>query len=125
MTWSIGDFGFEMTLSPRVPDLLRDRLRAWLAGFIASYGLRVGDIAGWAVHPGGPRVLGAVAEALELPAGALDASRTVLAECGNMSSPTVLFILQELARRGGGGLARPCICLAFGPGLVAEAALLR
>ena len=73
------------------------------------------------MHPGGPRVLDAVEGALELPRGATAVSRDVLAEHGNMSSPTVLFILQRLiARRA----ARPCVALAFGPGLVVEAALL-
>jgi predicted naringenin-chalcone synthase len=72
------------------------------------------------VHPGGPRILSAVEESLGLDRQALAVSREVLAECGNMSSPTVLFILERLmAQRA----PRPCIILGFGPGLMAEAAL--
>ncbi|MEX1016959.1 MAG: type III polyketide synthase [Phycisphaeraceae bacterium] len=121
MTWTIGDHGFCMTLSPRVPELIEAHLRPWLAEWLAGHGLAVADVGQWAVHPGGPRVLDATAAGLGLPGEALTVSRAVLAECGNMSSPTVLFILDRLRREGGAG---PCVMLAFGPGLVAEAALL-
>ncbi|MEX0886894.1 MAG: type III polyketide synthase [Phycisphaeraceae bacterium] len=121
MTWTIGDHGFRMTLSPRVPHLIREHLPPWLAAWLAGHGLAVGDIASWAVHPGGPRILDAVAQGLELDASRLDASRRVLARMGNMSSPTVLFILDALQQAGAGG---PAVMLAFGPGLTVEAALL-
>jgi predicted naringenin-chalcone synthase len=121
MTWRIGDHGFEMTLSPRVPALIRENLRPWLDGWLESHGLRVEEVGSWALHPGGPRVLAAVAEALNLGGGAVRPSRQVLEEHGNMSSPTVLFILQSLGEEQA---ARPCVVLAFGPGLTAEAALL-
>ena len=74
----------------------------------------------WAVHPGGPRVLDVVEEALGLGRDALAAARAVFADYGNMSSPTVLFILDSMRRAGA---ARPCVALGFGPGLAAEAAL--
>jgi predicted naringenin-chalcone synthase len=80
------------------------------------------EIGSWAVHPGGPRILNAVAEALGLPRAALAASWEVLAECGNMSSPTVLFFLKRLYRCQA---PLPGVALGFGPGLVVEAALLR
>jgi predicted naringenin-chalcone synthase len=121
MTWTVGDYGFRMTLSPRVPELIRAHLADWLTHWLAQQGLSMRDIGSWAIHPGGPRVLSAVEAALNLPAGAAEASRQVLAEHGNMSSPTVLFILERL-RRAGAPL--PCVMLAFGPGLTAEAALL-
>jgi predicted naringenin-chalcone synthase len=124
MTWNIGDFGFEMTLSPRVPDLIGEHLRPWLSAFLDSAGVPMGSVASWAIHPGGPRVLSAVANSLSLPAAAMDASRRILADHGNMSSPTVLFIIDHL-RRERPSLPTPCIALAFGPGLVAEAAVLR
>jgi predicted naringenin-chalcone synthase len=124
MTWRIGDFGFEMTLSPRVPDLLAEHLRPWLASFLSGHGLAIGDIASWAVHPGGPRIVSAVVDVLGLPSAAAEASREILAEHGNMSSPTVLFILERLRVQAGGRLRTPALALAFGPGLVAEAALL-
>lgn len=125
MTWRIGDHGFEMTLSPRVPSLLQEHLPGWAASWLSGSGLAVKDVRSWAVHPGGPRVLAAVGEALGLPRESLAASRGVLEEHGNMSSPTVLFILERLRReRGSWEELLPCVAMAFGPGLVAEAVLL-
>lgn len=121
MTWTIGDHGFEMTLSPSVPRLIETHLAPWLTQWLKPMGLTVAEVGSWAVHPGGPRVLDAVEEALRLPGEAVAESRRVLAECGNMSSPTVLFILDRLRRSGS---ERPCVALAFGPGLTIEAALL-
>lgn len=121
MTWDIGDHGFEMTLSTRVPGLIADTLRPWLEGWLDRHGLRIDAVGSWAVHPGGPRILSAVEECLGLDGAALAASREVFTECGNMSSPTVLFILRRLRQRHA---PRPCVVLAFGPGLMAEGALL-
>ena len=121
MTWRIGDHGFEMTLSAGVPNGIFRHLRAWLEPWLVSLGFPLATIAAWAIHPGGPRILSSVAAAMGLPAGATDASAQVLAECGNMSSPTVLFVLKRLERPV---LPRPCVALAFGPGLIAEAVLL-
>ena len=121
MTWKIGDHGFEMTLSARVPELIHRHLRPWLESWLGEQNLSLQDVATWAVHPGGPRILQEVTEALGLRADALDASRGVLAEFGNMSSPTVLFVLDRLSREQA---PRPCVALGFGPGLVAEVMLL-
>jgi predicted naringenin-chalcone synthase len=118
MSWRIGDHGFRMTLSARVPDLIAAHLRPWIIGWLGEHGLALEDVASWAVHPGGPRILGSVQSALELDREATAVSREVLAECGNMSSATVLFILERLRRRGA---PRPCVALAFGPGQVVEA----
>jgi predicted naringenin-chalcone synthase len=120
MTWDVGDHGFDMTLSTKVPNLVAAHLPAWLGGWLGRHGLAVGGVASWAVHPGGPRVLNAVAEALGLDLGLMRTSRAVLTECGNMSSPTLLFILDRLRRAGA---PRPCVALGFGPGLAVEAAL--
>ncbi|HEX3870274.1 MAG TPA: type III polyketide synthase [Pirellulales bacterium] len=120
MSWHIGDNGFEMSLSARVPDLICETLRPWLTKWLAQHGLTIETIGSWAVHPGGPRVLSAVEAALELPPSAIAVSREVLSEHGNMSSATILFILDRLRQRGA---PRPCVALAFGPGLMAEAAL--
>jgi predicted naringenin-chalcone synthase len=121
MTWHIGDHGFEMTLSSRVPDLIGEHLRPWLSSWLQKHGLTIEQIGSWAIHPGGPRIVSAVEESLKLPREATAVSREVLAQCGNMSSPTVLFILDRLRARHA---ARPCVMLGFGPGLMAEAALL-
>jgi predicted naringenin-chalcone synthase len=120
MTWIIGDHNFEMTLSKTVPGLIAKHLRPWLTSWLESHGLGIEQIGSWAVHPGGPRILAAVEESLVLNRAALDDSRAVLAAYGNMSSPTLLFILDRLRSCSA---PRPCVALGFGPGLVAEAAL--
>lgn len=122
MTWRIGDHGFRMTLSPEVPDIIRGHLPELLDSFLASNGVSRGDISGWAIHPGGPRILKACQESLDLTDDQLAASTDTLARCGNMSSPTVVFILDRLIQQG---LTPPFIMLGFGPGLNVEAALLR
>jgi predicted naringenin-chalcone synthase len=121
MTWRIGDHGFEMTLSARVPALICRHLRPWMEGWLATAGRRLEEIGSWAIHPGGPRILTSVVETLRLPPAAIDPSAEILAECGNMSSPTVLFVLQRLQLQKA---ETPCVMLGFGPGLVAEAVLL-
>lgn len=122
MTWRIGDHGFCMTLSAQVPEIIKSQLRPWLCAWLARHDLTPESIANWAVHPGGPRILSAVAEALALPVGSLAVSSNVLSMYGNMSSPTILFILEQLRATRAPG---PCVALAFGPGLVVEAALLQ
>lgn len=116
ITWHVGDAGFDMVLSPRVPSALADAVPRAVAEIVPE---GTGAIDMWAIHPGGKAILDAVARGLALPDDALDASRFVLDNYGNMSSPSVLFVLAELTRRGltpgGRGLA-----LAFGPGLTAE-----
>ena len=121
MSWRIRDNGFEMTLSATLPELIRAHLKDWLSGWLSGFGLAPNDIAAWAVHPGGPRVLSATGEALRLPAEQLQTSRDVLAAYGNMSSPTVLFILNQLTEQS---LTGPCVMLGYGPGITIEAALL-
>jgi predicted naringenin-chalcone synthase len=116
ITWRIGDEGFDMRLSGRVPASIGRGLPEAMRAFL-------GEAAPtrWAVHPGGRSVLDAVETALELPPAALDASRAVLRDHGNMSSATIMFVLKALMAEpvpGGTGCA-----LAFGPGLTAEALL--
>jgi predicted naringenin-chalcone synthase len=117
----VGDHGFRMTLSPQVPERIRQYLAGWLESWLGSHGVSLADVKSWAVHPGGPRILDAVEESLGLAADALDVSREILRTHGNMSSPTVLFILDRTMREERG---LPCVALAFGPGLVVEAALI-
>lgn len=124
MTWSIGDHGFEMTLSPEVPRLIETSACPWLMGWLAECGCPAMRVAGWAVHPGGPRILDAVQRGMGLGADALEAARGVLADHGNMSSPTVLAIVDRL-RGGSGAVPAPAALVAFGPGLAAEAMLLQ
>lgn len=121
MHWQIGDHGFEMGLSSRVPEAVGSQLRPWLERWLQPRGLQLADIATWAMHPGGPRILQVCGAALGLEPHQLAVSQAVLQEHGNMSSATVLFILDRLRRAAAPG---PCLALAFGPGLCAEVALL-
>ncbi len=122
MTWKIGDHGFEMTLSPEVPGIITRYLPSALSEFLGRFDLTISDVRSWAVHPGGPRILAATAEAAGLSDAQIDPSVSIFQRCGNMSSPTVLFILEELRRRQ---METPCVMLGFGPGLNVEMALLR
>lgn len=121
MSWTIGSVGFSMVLSPAVPDILSRSVKPWIQDVLAGEGLTIADIASWAIHPGGPRVLESVAESLDLPGGATDASATILRAHGNMSSATILFILERLQNTNA---TTPMLALAFGPGLTGEALLL-
>ncbi len=122
MTWRIGDHGYEMTLSAKVPDVLRVGLRPFLSSWLDGLGESIESIGGWAVHPGGGRILTAVEQALALPGEALATPREVLSEHGNMSSATMPIILESFAHNG---QAKPWLMLGFGPGLEIEVALIR
>ena len=119
MTWDVTDLGFRMGLSPRVPGVLSKHVAEVVDELLAGAGLRVEDIAGWAVHPGGPRIIDVVRDELGLADEQVAASRRVLSEHGNCSSATVLLVLQEMADVDG-----PVVAMAFGPGLTLYAALL-
>jgi alkylresorcinol/alkylpyrone synthase len=125
MTWDVTDLGFRMGLSPEVPGVLARHVGPTVRALLDRHGLRPADVDAWAVHPGGPRILDVVAERLDLPSDALDASRRVLAERGNCSSATVLLVLEALRAAGRPAAGRPAVVLAFGPGLTLYAALLR
>jgi predicted naringenin-chalcone synthase len=122
MTWDVTDLGFRMGLSPRVPEVLATHVGGLVSELLDRHGLRTSDVDGWAVHPGGPRILHVVERELGLPADALATSRDVLGRLGNCSSPTVLLILDEMRRRP--SPPRRVVMLAFGPGLTLYAALL-
>ena len=119
MTWDVTDLGFRMGLSPRVPDVLGRHVGGVVDELLTDAGLRVEDVAGWAVHPGGPRILDVVRDTLGLVEEQMSASRRVLAQHGNCSSATVLLVLEEL-----GDVDGPVVALAFGPGLTLYATLL-
>ncbi|GLZ41913.1 type III polyketide synthase [Actinokineospora sp. NBRC 105648] len=121
MTWRITDHGFRMGLSARVPDALSAAVRPVVEKMLARHEAGVEDVAGWAVHPGGPRILDTVEAELDLPADALSASRAVLADHGNCSSSTVLLVLREMTVDPG----ELVVAMAFGPGLTLYTVLLR
>ncbi len=122
MGWEVGDHGFEMTLASDVPDRIARVLGTWVDETLAEHGLNRTEVGGWAIHPGGPRVIDAVGDALALPADATETSRAVLREHGNMSSATLLHILRRFAEEDH---PRPWVGLAFGPGLAGELLLLQ
>ncbi len=122
MTWLIGDHGFEMTLAATVPSLIEAKLTSFLKPWLESHGESIESVGGWAVHPGGTRILTAVQTALGLADEDLTMSRQVLAEHGNMSSatmPAVLTMFRESDK------PKPWVMLGFGPGLEIEVALLK
>lgn len=123
MGWAVGDHGFEMNLGIELPGTIRRHAGAWARTWLAEQRLAIDQIGSWAVHPGGPKILSAVAEALAIPGSSLDVSRRVLSSRGNMSSATVLFILDAL--RSTRDLKMPCVLMSFGPGITAEALLLK
>lgn len=120
ITWRIGDQGFDMYLSGKVPSRIAAALRAERArndGRGILGGDQVSDVTHWAVHAGGRTVLEAVEQGFELPEHALSTSRAVLRDVGNVSSATLPFVLARLLQRGGKGSG---LAMAFGPGLAAE-----
>jgi predicted naringenin-chalcone synthase len=122
MTWEVTDLGFRMGLSSQVPAVLAVHVRRLVDDLLARHGLTVADVDGWAVHPGGPKILDVVQEQLGLAPDALADSRGVLSAYGNCSSPTVLLVLDALRRRA--QPPRRVVMLAFGPGLTLYASLL-
>jgi predicted naringenin-chalcone synthase len=116
ITWRIGDSGFDMWLDGEIPKTIARNLTRDAVG--TALRRQSADIGTWAIHPGGRSILDAVQDALELDDDALAASRGVLHDYGNMSSATVMFVLDRMARQGkadGDGCA-----IAFGPGITAE-----
>lgn len=127
MSWKISDHGFVMQLSPEVPEVLSKHLRSPVSEWLMGYGLGIEEVDHWAIHPGGPRILDACETAFQLSSSKMEDSRAILRQCGNMSSPTVIFILERISE----ALPRNrnktvhCLVIAFGPGLHAELLLLR
>ena len=125
MTWDVTDLGFKMGLSPAVPGVLARHARPVVEELLATAGLTVEQVRGWAVHPGGRRIVEVVGEALGLPDAALAPSYDVLRDVGNCSSATVLLVLDRLARTVDVAPGEHVVAMAFGPGLTLYAVLLR
>ena len=121
ITWNIRDFGFDMVLSGQVPGVIHDALRQHMGDILDGASVNAIDL--WAVHPGGRTVLDSVERAFDLDTSALAASRDVLRCYGNMSSATVMFVIEQLLRSGARG--QTGCAMSFGPGLIAETMLFR
>jgi alkylresorcinol/alkylpyrone synthase len=125
MGWDISESGFQIVLSADVPKVVEEHLRADVDAFLGERGLGRADIASWVCHPGGPKVLEAMEKALEAPEGALELTWRSLREVGNLSSTSVLLVLEATLagrRPPAGSLG---MLLALGPGFCSELVLLR
>ncbi|MFO1059357.1 MAG: 3-oxoacyl-[acyl-carrier-protein] synthase III C-terminal domain-containing protein [Dongiaceae bacterium] len=116
MGWRVEEDGLGVLFSRDIPTLVRTAYRGALDGFLHRLGLGLADFAGMICHPGGTKVIEALEEAFELPAGRLVDAREVLRHYGNMSAVTVLFVLERMVRRG---LAGRYLMSALGPGFTA------
>lgn len=123
--WEIGDNGFRILLGADLPDLVRAGLGAEVRSFLADHDLKTQDVTAWVCHPGGPKVLDAVRETLDLPARALELTWRSLAEVGNLSSASVLHVLRDTLALRPPPPGTPGLLLAMGPGFSTELVLLR
>ena len=123
--WDIGDRGFRIVLASSLPDLVRRELGPEVRAFLADHDLKPQDVAAWVCHPGGPKVLEALHETLELPARALELTWRSLAEVGNLSSASVLHILRDTLAQRPPLPGTPGLLLAMGPGFCSELVLIR
>ena len=125
MSWTITDTGFVMGLSPRVPVTLRRNIAGVMDNLLTPHGLAISDITHWLIHPGGPSIVEAVQQKLELSDEQVALSWEILAEHGNCSSTTVLLMLERLLREGRAKPGEWGVMMAFGPGLTLETCLLQ
>ncbi len=124
MGWDISETGFKIVLSADVPVVAREKLRPDVDTFLAEHGLTRSDIASWVCHPGGPKVLDAMQESLELHEGALDVTWRSLQEVGNLSSTSVLLVLEETLENHRPPPGSYGMLIAMGPGFCSELVLL-
>jgi alkylresorcinol/alkylpyrone synthase len=123
--WRLGADGFRIVLTAELAEVVERRLGGSVTGFLAEHGLTIDDIATWICHPGGPKVLDAAQRALKLPAAALETSRRSLAQAGNMSSASVLHILELTVADDAPATGSFGMMIGLGPGVSAELILLR
>jgi alkylresorcinol/alkylpyrone synthase len=122
--WRLGPDGFRIVLTAELAEVVQRRLGESVTGFLAEHGLTVDDIGTWICHPGGPKVLDAAQRALKLPADALASSRRSLAQVGNMSSASVLHILELTIADNAPAAGTFGMMIGLGPGVSAELVLL-
>ncbi len=125
MGWKVSEKGFRITLSPEVPVLIRENLGGNVDEFLADHGHKRSDIGSWVLHTGGPKVLEATADALNLHDGQLDASWDCLKRVGNLSSASVLVVLEDVMRNRRPEPGTLGILAAMGPGFCSELVLLQ
>lgn len=125
MGWKVSEKGFNIVLSPEVPVLIREHLGHDVDAFLADHGYKKSDVGSWVLHTGGPKILEATADALDLHDGELDASWECLKRVGNLSSASVLVVLEDVIRNRRPAPGTIGILAAMGPGFCSELVLLK
>ncbi len=125
LAWRLGSAGFRIVLTAELASVVGRHLRQDVSAFLAARGLTIGDITSWVCHPGGPKVIDAVEQGLGLPADALEVTRRSLAEVGNMSSASVLHVLQQTIDTARPPPGSPGMLIGLGPGVSVELILLQ
>jgi alkylresorcinol/alkylpyrone synthase len=125
MGWDISENGFKIVLSPRLPELIRQKLARDVDEFLGKYQLRRTDIGSWVIHTGGPKVLNAIQDTLGLVDGDLDHSWNCLKQFGNLSSASVLLVLEDVLINHAPAPGTHGVVLAMGPGFCTEMILVR
>lgn len=124
MAWTLSSQGFLMTLSGYIADLVEEDFGQLVNNALSAAGLSESEITHWCIHPGGKRILEAIHRSLGFNDGQLNTCFDVLREYGNMSSPTVLFVLEKIMARSDAGKTEKIFGAAFGPGLTMETFIL-
>jgi len=125
MGWDISEKGFRVILSPKLPDLIKSRFAADVDSFLNEHGIGRPDVGSWVIHPGGPKILEAVETSLGLRAMELEASWESLSQCGNLSSGSVLKVLEDVIEQRRPQPGTLGVIAAMGPGFCAELLLVR
>jgi alkylresorcinol/alkylpyrone synthase len=125
MGWDVGASGFRIVLSAGVPEVVRRHLGDDLCAFLGDHGLKIGDVDTWVAHPGGPKVLEAMQQALDLPREAFGRTWQSLAQVGNLSSSSVLHVFAATLAGPPPTAGSPGVLLAMGPGFCSELVLLQ
>jgi predicted naringenin-chalcone synthase len=125
MTFDLTDQGFRMYLSGYVPDLLAAQIEPFVSGLLASHDLKSEDVRFWGIHPGSSKIVDYVQDRLKLADEQVEFSHQILYEYGNMSSPTILFVLDRIQECGHPDPGDYGVLVAFGPGLTMEGLLVQ
>lgn len=123
MAWEIGEEAFKMRLSSYIPELVKEGIQPLIDGCLKGFNCSPDEISEWAIHPGGIRILEAVEQELNLDSETLAPSRKILRQYGNMSSPTILFVLKEMWEQNKASEGK-IFSAGFGPGLTLESCLI-
>jgi alkylresorcinol/alkylpyrone synthase len=122
--WRLDTGGFRIVLTAELSTVVESHLGAGVGDFLAEHGLKIDDVTAWVCHPGGPKVIDAIQESLGLPGSALELTRRSLAEVGNMSSASILHVLQQTIDVGRPPPGSPGLLIGLGPGVTIELVLL-